>query len=209
MSIGRVSYGKELNYPGYLEHCMVGRVSYLGFIAFLRGRVTTTPMCYIPYRTSNYTLLKPYPFIITYPIHHPTLGTQSGRVLPCASINTTLPWIPTYPYPLHNDTLPEYLPYLPTLGKIPIPTLSIYHTYPIHVTSACTHLTLPFITYPNLHFPTLYYCQGLIKYKAETIYQSRPKRTRAETNQADTTQAETTQGRNDSDQNAPRMQLRW
>ena len=30
MSTGRVGYGKELNYPGYLGQCMVGRVSYLG-----------------------------------------------------------------------------------------------------------------------------------------------------------------------------------
>ena len=147
----------------------------------------------------NYTLPKPYPFIITYPIHHPTLGTQTGRVLPCASINTTLPWIPTYPYPSivipypstyptnrRKNTSPniEYLPHLP---------------HPRHLSlHTCTHLTLPFITYPNLHFPTLYYCQGLIKYKAETTYQIRPKRPRTETTQAETTQAETTQGRNDS-----------
>ena len=30
----------------------------------------------------NYTLPKFHPFIITYPIHHATLGTQTGRVLP-------------------------------------------------------------------------------------------------------------------------------
>ena len=30
MSTGRLAYGKELNYPGYLGQCMVGRVSYLG-----------------------------------------------------------------------------------------------------------------------------------------------------------------------------------
>ena len=50
----------------------------------------------------NYTLPKPYPFIITYPSHHTTLGTQTGRVFPCASINTTLPWIPTYPHPFRT-----------------------------------------------------------------------------------------------------------
>ena len=72
----------------------------------------------------------------------------------------------------------------------------------------CTYRTLPFITYPNLHFPPLYYCQGLIEYKAETTYQIRPKRARTETTQAETTQTETTQGRNDSDQNDSRMQLR-
>ena len=147
----------------------------------------------------NYTLPKPYPFIITYPIYHPTLGTQTGSVLHCASMNTTLSWIPTYPYPSivipypstyptnrrkNTPTYTEYLPHLPHLRHLSL------HT--------CTHLTLPFITYPNLHFPTLYCCQGLIKYKAETTYQIgrndpgpkwlRPKRPRTET----------TQGRNDS-----------
>ena len=149
----------------------------------------------------NYSLPKPYPFLITYLIHHPTLGSQTRRVLPCTRINTTLPWTPTYPYPSimipYQSTYPtptnrrkntppyiEYLPHLPHARHLSL------HT--------CTHLTLPFITYPNLHFPTLYYCQGLIKYKAETTYQVRPKRPRTETTQAETTQAETTQGRNDS-----------
>ena len=49
-----------------------------------------------------------------------------------------------------------------------------------------------------MHIPTLNYCQGLIKYNAETTYQIRPKRPRTETTQAETTQAETTQGRNES-----------
>ena len=141
----------------------------------------------------NYTLTKPYPFIITYPIYHPTLGTQAGTMLPCASINTTLPWIPTYPYPSIVIPYPSTYPTLSTVGKIP------HLRHPRHLSlHTCTHLTLPFITYPNLHFPTLYYCQGLIKYKAETTYQIRPKRPRTKTTQAETTQAETTQGRNDS-----------
>ena len=100
----------------------------------------------------------------------------------------------------HSDTLPEYLPYTTNRRKNTPPYIEYLphlphqrqlsvHTY--------THLTIPFITYPNLHFPTLYYCQGLIKYKAETIYQIRPKLPRTETTQAETTQAETTQGRND------------
>ena len=106
MSTERVGYGKELNYPGYLGQCMVGRVSYLGRVK--QGN-------YHP----NYTLPKPYPFIITYPVNHPTLDTQTGRVLPCASINTTIPWIPIYPYPdwesvtlckyQHDPTLDTYL----------------------------------------------------------------------------------------------------
>ena len=111
----------------------------------------------------------------------------------------------------HSDTLPEYLPYPTNRRKNTPPPIEYLPHLPhprqlsLH---ACTHLTLPFITYPNLHFPTLYCCQGLIKYKAETTYQIRPKLPRAEMTQAETTQAETTQDRNDSDQNDPRMQLR-
>ena len=110
----------------------------------------------------NYTLPKPYPFIITYPIHHPTLGTQTGRVLPCASINTTLPWTPTYPYPSIVIPHPSTYPTLPTLNNYP--------TYPIHVTSA--YIPVPTSHYPLLHTPTcisLPYtiARGLIKYKAK------------------------------------------
>ena len=168
---------------------MVGRVSYLGRAK--QGNNHTHVLYTIT--NPNYTLPKSYSFIITYPIHHPTLGTQTGRVLPCASINTTLPGhlpiLIVLPYP-------STYPTLPSVGKIPLPTLSIYPslTPPRHLSvHTCTHLTIPFITYPNLHSPSLYYCQGLIKYKAETIYKMRPKLPRTET-----TQAETTQSRNDS-----------
>ena len=65
---------------------MVGRVSYPGRVK--QGNNHTHVLYTIP--NPNYTLPKPYPFIITYPIHHPTLGTQTGRVLHCANINTTL-----------------------------------------------------------------------------------------------------------------------
>ena len=94
----------------------------------------------------------------------------------------------------HSETLPEYLPYPTNRRKNTppyieyLPHLPHQHQLSVHT---CTNLTIPFITYPNLHFSTLYYCQGLIKYKAETIYQIRPKLHRTET-----TQAETTQGRN-------------
>ena len=170
---------------------MVGRVFYLGRVK--QGNYHTHVLYTIP--NLNYTLPKPYPFIITYPIHHPTLDSQTGRVLPCASINTTLPWIPTYPYlyiviPYPSTYLPTNRrknthPYIEYLPHLPHPRHLSRHT--------CTHLTLPFIIYPTLHFPTLYYCQGLIKYNAETTYQIRPKRPRTEP-----TQAETAQGRNDS-----------
>ena len=127
---------------------MVGRVSYLGRVK--QGNYHTHVLYTIP--NPNYTLPKPYPFIITYPIHHPTLGTQTGRVLPCASINTTLPWLPTYPYPSIVIPYPSTYPTLPTVGKIPLPTLSICSTYPIQVTSA--YIPVPTSLYLFLHTPT-------------------------------------------------------
>ena len=205
MSTGRIGYGKELNYPGYLGHCTVGRVSYLGRLK--QGNYYAHVLYTIP--NPNYTLPKPYPFIIAYPIHHANLGIQIGRVLPCASINTTLPWIPTYPCPSIVIPYPSTYPTLPTVGKI---HLSIYLTYPIHVTSSYIPVPtsqLPFVTYPNLYFSLPYTIARAkldIRPKRPTrLIRNRP---RTETTQAETTQAETTQGRNDSDQNDPRMQLR-
>ena len=146
---------------------MVGKVSYLGKVK--QGNYHTRLLYTIP--NPNYTLPKPCPFIITYPIHQPTL--QTGRVLPCASINTTLPWISTYPYPSTLIPYPSTYLTLTTIGKTTPPYIEYLPHLPhqrqlsVHT---CTHFTLPFITYPNLHFSTLYYCQDLVKYKAETIY---------------------------------------
>ena len=161
---------------------MVGRVSYLGRVG--QGNYHSYVVYTIP--NPNYTLPKSYPFIITYPIHHPTLGIQTGRVLPCASIDTTLPWIPTYPYPSIVTPYPSTYPTLQTVGKNTPPYIEYlpHLPHPRHLSvHTCTHLTIPFITYSNLHFPTLYYCQDFIKYKAETIYQIRPKLPRTETTQ--------------------------
>ena len=166
---------------------MVRRVSYLGRVK--QGNYHTNVLYTIS--NPNYTLSKPCPFIITYPIHHPTLGTQTGKVLPCASINTTRPWIPTYPYPSIVIPYPSTYPTLPTRRKnIPpfteyLPHLPRLRHLSLHT---CTHLTIHFITYTNLHFPTLYYFQGLIKYEAEKIYQIRPKLPRTETSQTEMTQ---------------------
>ena len=115
-------------------------------------------MCYIPYHTKPklHTSQQSYPFILTYPIHHPTLGTQTGRVLPCAGINTTLPWIPTCPYPSIVIPYQSTYPTLPTVGKIPLPTLSTYPTYPIHITS--TYIPIPtshYIHQPAFPYPIL------------------------------------------------------
>ena len=145
-------------------------------------------MCYIPYRTQSKKI--------------------SNDHFPNLSFHNNLPYPPPYSgypdwesvtlckyqhYPtldtnlslsFHSDTLPEYLPY-PTNRKYP--SLHWVSTLPTPSTShRPAYLYLPHTTFyyiPNLHFPTLYYCQGLIKYRAETTYQIRPK---------------TTQDRNDS-----------
>ena len=159
---------------------MIGRVSYLGRVK--QGNYHTHVLYTIP--NPYYTLPKPYPFIITYPIHHPTLGTQTGRVLPCACTYLSLSF--------HSDTLSEYLPY-PTNHRKNTPPYIEYLPqlpHPRHLSlHTCTHLTLPFITYPDLHLPTLYYCQDL-------------------PNLAETTQGRNDSGRNDPGRNDPRMQLR-
>ena len=127
----------------YIGQCMVGKVSYLGRVKQHNYHIHV--LYTIP--NPNYTLSKPYPFIITYSIHHPALGTQTGRVLPGASINTTLPWIHAYPYPY-----PSTYPILPTVGKITLSTMIIFSTYPMHVTSA--YIPVPTSHYLLLHTPT-------------------------------------------------------
>ena len=112
-------------------------------------------------------------------------------MLPCASINTTLPWIPTYPYSSIVITYPSTYATLPTVGKIPLPTLSIYLTYPIHVTSA--YIAVPTSHYLLLHTPScIYYCQGLIEYNAEPTYQIKPKLLRPKRLRSEMTQTKTT-----------------
>ena len=152
MSTGRVGYGKKLNYTVYLGQSMVGRVSYLGRVK--QGNYHTHVLYTIP--NPNYTLPIPHSFIITYPIHHPTLGTQTGRVLPCASINTTIPWIPTYPYPSIVIPYPSTYPSTPTVGKTPLPTLSIYPPTP-STSSHPTYLYPPHTTFYYLPRPAFPY----------------------------------------------------
>ena len=130
---------------------MVGRVSYLGKVK--QANYHTHVLYTKP--NPNYTLPKACPFIITYLIHHPTLDTQTGRVLPCASINTTLPWMSTYAYPSMVITYPSTYPTLPTVGKISLPTLSIYHPTPSTSTQR-TYLYPPYSTFyyvPQPAFP--------------------------------------------------------
>ena len=168
---------------------MVGRVSYLGRVK--QCNYHTYVLYTIP--NPNYTLHKPYP--------PPYFGYPDWESVTLCKYQH-YPTLDTYLFlSFHGDTLPEYLPY-PTNRRKNTPPYNEYLPHlphPRHLSlHPCTHLTLPFITYPNLHFPTLYYRQGLIKYKAETTFQIRPNRPRTETTQAKTTQAETTQDRDDS-----------
>ena len=176
---------------------MVGRVSYLSRAK--QGNYHIHVLYTIP--NPNYTLPKPYPFIIVYPIQHSTFWYPDWESVTLCKYQH-FPTLDTYlSLSFYSETLPEYLPYPTNRRKNTPPYIEylLHLPHPRHLSlHTCTHLTLPFITYPNLHFPTLYYCQGLIKYKAETTYQIRPKRPRTETTQAETTQAETTQGRNNS-----------
>ena len=130
---------------------MVGRVSYLGRVK--QGQCHTHVLYTIPKPKTSQTL----PFHNNLPYPPPYFGYPDRKSVTLCKYQhyTTLDTYISLSF--HIDTLLEYLRYptLPTIGKIPFPTLSIYPTYPIHVTSAyiCTHLTLPFITYPNRHFP--------------------------------------------------------
>ena len=157
-------------------------------------------MCYIPYRTQT-THFPNLSFHNNLPYSPPFFGYPDWASATLRKYQH-YPTLDTYlSVSFHSDTLPEYLPY-PTNRRENTPPYIEYlpHLHhPRHLSlHTCTHLTVPFITYPNLHFPTHYYCQVLIKYKAETTYQIRPKRPRAETTQVKMTQAETTPGRNDS-----------
>ena len=148
MSTGKVGYGKEVNYPWYLGQFMVGRVPYLGRVK--QGNYHTHVLYTIP--NPNYTTSQSLSFHnnLPYPPHY--FGYPDWGVLPCASFNTTLPRIPTYPYPSIAIPYPSTYPTLPTVGKIPLHTLSIYPTYPIHVTSA--YILVPTSHYLLLHTPT-------------------------------------------------------
>ena len=170
---------------------MVGRVSYLGRVKQGKANYHTHVLYTIPNTEPKLHTSQTLSFQNNLPYPPPYFGYPDWE-------SVTLCKYQHYPIldiyislSFDSDTLPEYLPY-PTnhrknipphiehLPHLPHPRRLSLHT--------CTHLTLPFITYPNLHFPTIYNCQDLIKYKAETTYQIKPKRPRTET----------TQGRNDS-----------
>ena len=143
MNTGRVGYGKEFNFPGYLGQCMVGRVSYLGRVK--QGNYHTHVLYTIT--NPNYTFPQTLSFHNNLPYSPPYFRYPDWE-----SNNTTLPWIPTYPYPSIVIPCPSTYPTLPTLPKISLPTLSIYSTYPIHVTSA--YIPVPTSHYLILHTPT-------------------------------------------------------
>ena len=198
LSTGRVCYGNELNYPGYLGQCTIGRVSYLGRVKQelpYPGVIYHTEPKLHTSQTLPFINHLPHPSrYLRYPDWESVTVCQYQHY-PTLDIYLSLTF--------HSDTLPEDIPY-PTNRRKNTPPYIEYLPHPRHLSlHTCTHLTLSFITYPNLHFRTLYYCQGLIKCKAETTYQIRPLRPRTETTRAETTQAETTQGRNDSGTKRP------
>ena len=144
---------------------MVGRVSYLGRVK--QGNYHT----YVLYTILTSQTLSLYNNL---PYPPPYFGYPDWESVYLCKYQH----YPTYlSLSFHSDILPEYLPY-PTNRRKTTPPYIEYLTHlphPHHLSlHTCTHLTLPFITYGNLHFPTLYYCQGLIKYKAETTYQIMP-----------------------------------
>ena len=134
-------------------------------------------MCYIPYRTQTTHFPKlPYP--------PPYFGYPDWESVTLCK-NQHYPTLDTYlSLSFHSDTLPEYLT-LPYQPQEKYPSLHWVSVPLTPSTSQLTYLYPPHNTfyYPNLHFPTLYYCQGFIKYMAN--------------------KAETTQDRNDSGRNDP------
>ena len=59
----------------------------------------------------NYILIKPYPFILTHPKHHPTLGHPDWESVALCKYQH-YPTLDTYlSLSFHSDTLPEYQPY--------------------------------------------------------------------------------------------------
>ena len=155
---------------------MTGRVSYLGRVK--QGNYHTHVIYHTESKLHTSQTLS-FPNNIPYP--PPYFGYPDWESVTLCKYQH-YPTLDTYlSLSFHSDTLPEYLPYLPTVGKNSPPYIEYlpYLPHPRHLSlHTYTHLTLHFITYPNLHFHTLYYCQGLIKYKAKTTYQIRPKRPR-------------------------------
>ena len=125
---------------------MVRRASYLGRVK--QGNYHTHVLYTIP--DLNYTHPKTYPFIIPYP--PPYFGYPDWESITLCKYQH-YPTLDTYlSLSFHNDTLPEYLPYPTNRRKIPLPTLSIYPSYPIQITSA--YVPLPTSQYRLLRTPT-------------------------------------------------------
>ena len=125
---------------------MVGRVCYLGSVK--QGNYHTHVLYTIP--NPNYTLS----FHNNLPYPPPCFGYPDWESVTMCKYQH-YPTLDTYlSLSFHSDILPEYLTYptLPTVGKIPLPTLSIYPTYPIHVISA--YIPVPTSHYLLLHTPT-------------------------------------------------------
>ena len=148
LSTGRVGYGKELNYPGYLGQFTVGRVSYLGRVK--HGNYHTHVLYTIPFPKLNTS--QTISFHNNLPNPPPYFGYPDWESVTLCKYQH-YPTLDTYlSLSFHSDTSPSTYPTLSTVGKIPFPTLSIYPTYPIHVTSA--YIPVRTSQYLLLHSPT-------------------------------------------------------
>ena len=145
MSIGRLGCGKELNCPGYLGQCMVGRVSYLGKVK--QANYHTHVLYTIPNPKLHTSQTLSFHNNLPYP--PPYFGYPDWESVTLCKYQHYLPLISTYPYPSILIPNPSTYPTLPTVGKIPLPTLSVYPTYLIKVNPA--YIPVPTSHYLLLH----------------------------------------------------------
>ena len=128
---------------------MIGRVSYLGRVK--QGNYHIPHPCVIYHTEPKLHTSQTLSFHNSPPYPPPYFGYQDWESVTLCKYRH-YPTLDTYlSLSFHSNTLPEY-PTLPTVGKIPLPTLSIYHTYSIHVVSA--YIPVPTSHYFLLHTPT-------------------------------------------------------
>ena len=139
-----VGCGKELNYSGYLGQCMVGRVSFL-------GEVKQGNPCVIYHTESKLHTFQTLSFHNNLPSPPPYFGYPDWESVTLCKYQH-YPTLDIYlSLSFHSNTLPEYLSYPTNVGKIPLPTLCIYPTYPINVNSA--YISIPTSQWLLLHIP--------------------------------------------------------
>ena len=120
---------------------MAGRVSYLGRVK--QGNYHTHVLYTIP--KPKLLTSQTLSFYNNLPYPPPYFGYPDWESVTLCKYQH-YPTLDTYlSSSFHSNTLPEYLPYPTNRRKIPLPTLRIYPTYPIHVTSA-------YIPVPTSHY---------------------------------------------------------